>query len=263
MRIRKKSQRSSSLGPLLDDNQLLLSSNLAQRSANTNSLESIDSNPRRAVAKNDPHANPHHGIQHRERDTGAVPRRPLQAAASLGTDLTVSQSGNPLMGSPPRMMTEFSRPLPPYLPLVMPGLSGSASAPPPTAHPPHPPHIPLPGLTCQLSVLPQQPSDLQPSQTLRPSLREQQVHRLRQEIAHPAGVRLTLRKRDCQGSLALVEFFGCLWVAGWRQRDYPVLYNAFHIGDQILSVAGVPVRYNQDFKEIMYNNNDVSHSRNE
>jgi hypothetical protein len=41
-----------------------------------------------------------------------------------------------------------------------------------------------------------------------------------------------LRKRDCQGSLALVEFFGCLWVAGWRQRDYPVLYNAFHIGDQ-------------------------------
>jgi hypothetical protein len=30
-----------------------------------------------------------------------------------------------------------------------------------------------------------------------------------------------------------------------------------------LSVAGVPVRYNQDFKEIMYNNNDVSHSRNE
>jgi hypothetical protein len=58
------------------------------------------------------------------------------------------------------------------------------------------------------------------------------VLRLRQEIAHPAGVRLTLRKRDCQGSLALVEFFGCLWVAGWRQRDYPVLYNAFHIGDQ-------------------------------
>ncbi len=102
----------------------------------------------------------------------------------------------------------------------------------------------------QLSVLPP-PNELQPSHTLRPSLREQQVHRLRQEIAHPAGVRLTLRKRDCQGSLALVEFFGCLWVAGWRQRDYPVLYNAFHIGDQILSVSGVPVRTANEFNKLV------------
>ena len=246
MRIRKKSQRSSSLGPLLDDNQLLLSSNLAHRSANTNSLESIASNPRRAVAKNDSH--PHHGHPHRDRETGAVPRRPLQAVASLGP--TEGQGGNMLMGSPPRMLNEFSRPLPPYLPLVMPGMPGSGSAGPTAAHPPHPPHIPLPGLTCQLSVLPQ-PSDLQPTHTLRPSLREQQVHRLRQEIAHPAGVRLTLRKRDCQGSLALVEFFGCLWVAGWRQRDYPVLYNAFHIGDQILSVSGVPVRTGSEFNKLV------------
>ena len=144
MRIRKKSQRSSSLGPLLDDNQLLLSSNLAERSANTNSLESIDSNPRRAVAKNIP--GQHHMTQHRDRETGAVPRRPLQAVASLGPD---GQAGNVLMGSPPRLLNDFSRPLPPYLPLVMPG----STAGPPAAHPPHPPHIPLPGLTCQVTFL--------------------------------------------------------------------------------------------------------------
>ncbi len=62
--------------------------------------------------------------------------------------------------------------------------------------------------------------------------------RLRQEIAHPSGVRLTLRRRDCHNSLALVEMFGCLWVAGWKQRDFPVLYNAFHVGDQILTAGG-------------------------
>lgn len=71
--------------------------------------------------------------------------------------------------------------------------------------------------------------------------------RLRQEIAHPSGVRLTLRKRDCQNSMALVEIFNCLWVAGWKQRDYPVLYNGFHIGDQIVSVGGVNVRTAAEF----------------
>ena len=77
------------------------------------------------------------------------------------------------------------------------------------------------------------------------------LFRLRQEIAHPAGVRLTLRKRDCQNSLALVEIFGCLWVAGWKQRDYPILFNAFHVGDQILSVAGQPVRNASDFNKLV------------
>ena len=75
--------------------------------------------------------------------------------------------------------------------------------------------------------------------------------RLRQEVAHPAGVRLTLRKRDCQNSLALVEIFGCLWVAGWKQRDFPILFNAFHVGDQILSVAGQPVRTASDFNKLV------------
>ena len=82
---------------------------------------------------------------------------------------------------------------------------------------------------------PQQPHLNRSSNTENPlwssSMREQQVFRLRQEIAHPAGVRLTLRKRDCQNSLALVEIFGCLWIAGWKQREYPILFNAFHIGN--------------------------------
>ncbi len=82
-------------------------------------------------------------------------------------------------------------------------------------------------------------------------MREQQVYRLRQEIAHPAGVRLTLRKRDCQNSLALVEIFGCLWIAGWKQREYPILFNAFHVGDQILSVAGQPVRTASEFHKLV------------
>ena len=45
-RIKKKSQRSSSLGPLLDEPPPLGSS-----MANTNSLESIDSNPRQKMPK--------------------------------------------------------------------------------------------------------------------------------------------------------------------------------------------------------------------
>jgi len=82
-------------------------------------------------------------------------------------------------------------------------------------------------------------------------LREQQVVRLRQELAHPAGVRLILRKKDVSSSLALVDMFGCVWVAGWKQRDYPVLFNAFHIGDQILSVSGVIIRNSSDFNKLV------------
>lgn len=31
-------------------------------------------------------------------------------------------------------------------------------------------------------------------------------------------------------------------VAGWKQQQHPVLYYAFHVGDQILKVAGVTVQ---------------------
>ena len=32
-----------------------------------------------------------------------------------------------------------------------------------------------------------------------------------------------------------------VWIAGWKQRDHPNLHNAFHIGDRIISVNGLPV----------------------
>lgn len=83
--------------------------------------------------------------------------------------------------------------------------------------------------------------------------------RLRQEVAHPAGVRLQLRKKDCFHSLALVDLFGCVWVAGWKQREYPVLFNAFHIGDQILSVSGVLIRSTSEFSKLVKSKTNELH----
>ncbi|XP_065089878.1 uncharacterized protein LOC135711062 [Ochlerotatus camptorhynchus] len=70
------------------------------------------------------------------------------------------------------------------------------------------------------------------------TLREQQVMQLRREMMHPGGVRLQLRRKDCINSIGLVDAFGAVWVAGWKQKEHPVLYNALHIGDQLISVAG-------------------------
>jgi len=234
-KIRRKSRRSSSLGPLLDAHNLPN----GDIGASTLSLESVDSNPRQAVPKSD-------------RNLGAVPRRPLPPGprySNEGGENPPSPT-HPLLGSPPRNINDLPpgiRP-PPYHPLAA------------LSHPNHPPAqagfppmIPLPGLTCQLSIppglsLPPVPADERAAQR---SVREQQVMRLRQEIGHPAGVRLQLRKKDCQSSLALVDLFGCVWVVGWKQREYPVLYNAFHIGDQILSVSGVLIRSSNDFTKLV------------
>ena len=73
-RIKKKSQRSSSLGPLLDEQ-----SPIGTSMANTNSLESIDSNPRQKLPKGDLLRERPHG---RIRATGAIPRRPLALSNS-------------------------------------------------------------------------------------------------------------------------------------------------------------------------------------
>jgi hypothetical protein len=45
----------------------------------------------------------------------------------------------------------------------------------------------------------------------RRTLREQQVLQLRREMLHPGGVRLQLRRKDCTGSIALVDAFGAVW----------------------------------------------------
>lgn len=81
---------------------------------------------------------------------------------------------------------------------------------------------------------------IQPSEA-RITLREQQVMQLRREMMHPGGVRVQLRRKDCMNSIGWVDAFGRVWIAGWKQKEHPVLYNALHIGDQLLSIAGRPV----------------------
>uniref|UniRef100_A0A1A9ZA07 PH domain-containing protein n=1 Tax=Glossina pallidipes TaxID=7398 RepID=A0A1A9ZA07_GLOPL len=99
------------------------------------------------------------------------------------------------------------------------------------------------------------PTSASPSK--RMSLREQQVMQLRREIMHPGGVRLQLRRKDCLGSIAWVDAFGAVWVAGWKQREHPVLYNALHIGDQLLSIAGVTINSAAEANKIIRNANTL------
>lgn len=80
----------------------------------------------------------------------------------------------------------------------------------------------------------------QSEQTLL-SLRESQILRLQREIRHKDGVRVLVRKKDCNDSIALVDWLGKVWVVGWKQKMFPQLHNTFHIGDCILSVCGEKV----------------------
>lgn len=91
----------------------------------------------------------------------------------------------------------------------------------------------------------------------RLTLREQQVMQLRREIMHPGGVRLNLRRKDCVGSIAWVDAFGGVWIAGWKQKEHPVLYNALHIGDQLLSIAGVSISTAAEANKIIRNTNTL------
>ncbi|XP_015788317.1 uncharacterized protein LOC107365342 [Tetranychus urticae] len=70
------------------------------------------------------------------------------------------------------------------------------------------------------------------------SLRESQILRLQKEIAHKDGVKVMVRKKDCNESIALVDWLGKVWIAGWKQKMYPQLHNTFHIGDCLISVCG-------------------------
>ncbi|KAK0162561.1 hypothetical protein PV327_006329 [Microctonus hyperodae] len=71
------------------------------------------------------------------------------------------------------------------------------------------------------------------------TLREKQVLQLKREMSHFAGVRLHLGRRDCKDGIAFVDTFGSIWVAGWKCREHPLLYNVLHVGDMIISVAGI------------------------
>uniref|UniRef100_A0A1A9W1A3 PH domain-containing protein n=1 Tax=Glossina brevipalpis TaxID=37001 RepID=A0A1A9W1A3_9MUSC len=118
----------------------------------------------------------------------------------------------------------------------------------PLRQPPHPFRIAdnLSGISNSAINL---PTSASPSK--RMSLREQQVMQLRREIMHPGGVRLQLRRKDCLGSIAWVDAFG------WKQREHPVLYNALHIGDQLLSIAGVTINSAAEANKIIRNANTL------
>ncbi|KAH0555531.1 uncharacterized protein LOC123262426 [Cotesia glomerata] len=83
------------------------------------------------------------------------------------------------------------------------------------------------------------PSALPSNPTRQLTLREKQIAQLRREMTHRAGVRLQLGRRDCKDSIAFVDTFGSIWVAGWKCREHPLLYNVLHVGDMVISVAGV------------------------
>ncbi|KAK4029858.1 uncharacterized protein LOC116931208 [Daphnia magna] len=85
------------------------------------------------------------------------------------------------------------------------------------------------------------------------SLKERQVARLRMEMQHPAGVRIILKKRDCLNTIALIDALGTVWVAGWRQKEKPLLYNVFHIGDQIMRVSHCNVSSSVDVNRLIKN----------
>ena len=100
---------------------------------------------------------------------------------------------------------------------------------------------------------PFRPNDKGPHSAGRLTLREQQVIDLRKEMMHPGGVRIQLRRKDCIGSIALVDSFGAVWITGWKQKEYPMLYNALHIGDQLISLSGINVSSAAEANKIIRN----------
>lgn len=50
-------------------------------------------------------------------------------------------------------------------------------------------------------------------------------------------------------------FFFCSFqrISGWKQKEHPMLYNALHIGDQIISVGGITVTNAKEANKIINN----------
>ncbi|XP_074643532.1 uncharacterized protein LOC141900511 [Tubulanus polymorphus] len=88
------------------------------------------------------------------------------------------------------------------------------------------------------------------------TLKEREVYQLKQEISHPGGVRVSLRKKDCHHTLALIEILDAVWIAGWNQKARPFLHSAFHIGDQIVSVNGFQVTRSKDIPRVLDSSRD-------
>ncbi|CAG0898464.1 unnamed protein product [Darwinula stevensoni] len=85
------------------------------------------------------------------------------------------------------------------------------------------------------------------------TLREQQVAQLKREMIHPAGVRLRLSRRDCLDSVAFVQCFNSVWVAGWKQKERPLLHTAFHIGDRVQRVGSENISTSAQLHRLLKN----------
>lgn len=70
------------------------------------------------------------------------------------------------------------------------------------------------------------------------SLKHSQVSQLKGEMASESGVTLALSKLDCHQTLAFIDCFHAIWIAGWNQTARPHLFRSLHIGDQVISVNG-------------------------
>lgn len=69
------------------------------------------------------------------------------------------------------------------------------------------------------------------------TLREQQVFQLEKEIGND--MRFKLRKKDCMDTIALINAFGGIWIAGFKPN--PLLY-VLHIGDQLMAINGMTMK---------------------
>ena len=171
--VRRKARRSSSLGPFLADRSHHNSTTAQMMTgcgggtpndlvvgASTLSLESVDSNPRQAVPRAEGRRHGHGGG-----GLGAIPRRPLLLHASFSprpTDTTASGNGGlhePLAAS--NSLSSPSRPANDHAGGISAGLRPPfyhhplvAASPSVAATGGFPPMVPLPGLTCQLSMPP-------------------------------------------------------------------------------------------------------------
>ncbi|KAJ8933012.1 hypothetical protein NQ314_014250 [Rhamnusium bicolor] len=84
------------------------------------------------------------------------------------------------------------------------------------------------------------------------TLREQQVLQLQKEIRHPSGVRIKLGRKDCISSIGFVDAFDAVWICGWKQKDHPMLYNALHIGDRLISIEGISIKSAAEAHKILH-----------
>lgn len=58
---------------------------------------------------------------------------------------------------------------------------------------------------------------------------------------------------DCFGIQNFRFFLPNCRISGWKQKEHPMLYNALHIGDQIISIGGITVTNAKEANKIINN----------